>query len=59
MDIKSLRKAKQLTQKEAAQKIGMSRYWYIDIELSRKVPSVKTAKKIAEFYGFDWTEIYK
>ncbi len=57
--LKKIRKELGLTQVQAAQKIGISRFWYIDIELGRKNPSIKTAKKIAKTLGFDWKQFYE
>lgn len=57
--LKKLRQELGLTQEQAAQKIGISRFWYIDIELGRKSPSIKTAKKIAKAFSFDWKKFYE
>lgn len=59
MNIKEMRKSRGETQAEAAKGVGISRFWYIDIELGRKTPSVKTAKKIAGYYGIDWKQLFE
>ncbi|MGI6361480.1 MAG: helix-turn-helix transcriptional regulator [Bacillota bacterium] len=48
-----------LTQAEAAVMCGISRYYYIDLELERRKPSVATAKKIATVLDFDWQLFYE
>lgn len=43
------------TQEEISVEIGISRSLYTQIETGQRNPSVNTAKKIAQFFGFDWT----
>ena len=57
--IKEKRKEKGLTQAQAAELCGMARYYYINIELGRRMPSVKTAKRIGEALGFEWYRIFE
>lgn len=50
-----------MTQAEVAEKSGISRAYYTQIELGergRKLP-VATAKKIAAVLGFDWRLFYE
>lgn len=48
------RKNKKLNIYETAEKIGIDRSFYNQIELGTRNPSVETAKRIAAFYGFKW-----
>jgi DNA-binding XRE family transcriptional regulator len=57
--MKERRGALNLTQKQAAELCGISRFYYIDLELGRKVPTVKTAKKVAATLGFDWIKFHE
>ncbi len=53
------RKKKGFSQKETAEKVGISQPSYCDIEHGKINPSVKTAKAIAEVLGFDWTKFFE
>lgn len=53
------RKEKKLTQQEIADKIGVSRQYYNDIENEKRSPSVGLAQKIGDVLGIDWTIFYK
>ena len=57
--LKEIRKNAGLTQRKTAEVAGVSRFYYIDIELGRREPNVKSAKKIAAVLGFDWTRFYE
>jgi len=46
-----LRERKNLTQKQAAHLIGVSRTTILNYEAGSKMPKVETLKKIAEVYG--------
>jgi putative transcriptional regulator len=48
-----LRKNNNLTQREVAQKAGISRSYYAEIELGVKNPGGRTAKKIADVFKID------
>ena len=48
MDIKQIREEKSMSQKELADKIGVSQQFLCDIEHGRRKPSIDTAIKIAE-----------
>jgi len=54
-----LRKKTGNTQKEVADHAGISAPSYCNIEHGKKSPRVATAKKIAEFLGFDWTRFFE
>lgn len=43
------------TQEFVANEIGIHRAHYAHIEKGTRTPSVSLAKRIAEYYGFDWT----
>ena len=47
MDIKQIREEKSMSQKELADKIGVSQQFLCDIEHGRRKPSIDTAIKIA------------
>jgi putative transcriptional regulator len=49
------RKEKRFTQQEIANRVGISRQYYSEIENNRRKPSVDTAKKIGKLLGVDWT----
>ena len=57
-ELRKARNVKGLTQAQAAELCGISRFYYIDLELGRQEPSVKTAKKISQIFGFDWVLFY-
>ena len=59
MELKEIRSAKNLTAKEVADKCGLSEGGYSLIENKKRAPSVKTAKRIAEVLGFDWTMFFE
>lgn len=50
-NIKNVRNAKKMTQKELAETIGLSRSYLGDLEKNRRNPSTKTVKKISEKLG--------
>lgn len=49
------RKNKQITQQAIADKIGVSRQYYNELENGKRLPSVKIAKKIGVILDVDWT----
>jgi DNA-binding XRE family transcriptional regulator len=58
--LKELRKeSSDMTQKELANKVGISRTMITEIENGNANPSVKVAKRIAAVLGFDWTRFYE
>ena len=48
----------QRTQAEVADAVGVSQQQYSHIENGRRLPSVKTAKRIASFLGFSWVKFF-
>ena len=57
MKLVALREAKKLTQQALADTVGVTRQMISAIENGAN-PSVKTAKKIANALGFEWTLFY-
>jgi putative transcriptional regulator len=53
--LKKRRLNKELTQKEIADLVGISRSTYAMIESGERNPSVSVAKRIAGVLKFDWT----
>ena len=49
--LKILRKARKLTQQEAAEKLNIKRSTISNYEIDRRAPSINELKRIAEFYG--------
>lgn len=59
MKLKEFRKSKKITQKELAEKIGVSQQYISHWEVGRREMSVKNAKKIAEILNVkNWWELY-
>jgi len=52
------RKAKGMTQEDVANKAGTTRAGYCNIELGKRQPSVKLAKKIGSVLDVDWTKFF-
>ncbi|MDQ7092213.1 helix-turn-helix transcriptional regulator [Desulfosporosinus sp. PR] len=48
-----------LTQQQVANKAGISRSYYAELESGNKNPGVKTAKKLSSVLMFDWTLFFK
>lgn len=57
--IEAKRKELGLTQREMAEKLGLSIGGYCNIEKKRYLPCIATAKKIAEVLKMDWRDIYE
>lgn len=53
--VESKRKKLNLTQKEIAKKLNISRQYYNAIENSKKKPSVDLAKEVAKILDLEWT----
>lgn len=47
------------TQQQVANKAGISRSYYAELESGNKNPSVKTAKRLGSVLNFDWTIFFK
>lgn len=57
--LKELRAQKGVTTYEAADAVGISQTLYSSIENGLRGVTVKNAKKIADFYGIEWTRFYE
>lgn len=58
--LKELRtKSSNMTQKELAARVGISRTMITEIENGKANPSVEVAKRIAAVLGFDWTRFFE
>ena len=55
----AMRDERGLSQKSVAKAVGISQPSYCNIETGKHSPAIKTAKKIAEILGFDWTKFYE
>ena len=58
INLKEVRKAKELTQEELAAKCDVQRTTVTMIETGENLPSVQLAKKLAEVLEIDWTEFF-
>ena len=56
--LRQIRLLKNLTEQDVASAAGIAQPFYHNIEFGNKNPSVKTAKSIARYLGFDWTLFY-
>jgi len=50
-ELRKLRKSRKLTQKELANKVGMSRGTYAHYEINKRQPDYETLQIIADFFG--------
>lgn len=57
-NIKQIRKQRNLTQKQLADQIKISRSYLSDIENGRKNLSIKTVKKLADSLGLSVTDLF-
>lgn len=57
--LKDIRLKLDLTQEQVAERAGISRTFYTEIETGSKKPSIKTAKKIAQVLNFDWVIFFE
>lgn len=57
--LSKIRETKGLSQYQVAEKCGISRSYYADMEQGRRNPKVDTAKAIASELGFDWTLFFE
>lgn len=53
------RKAKDLSQEEAANAIGVSPSAYSAYEIGARTPKPRVAQKLAKIFGFNWTKFYE
>ena len=57
MKLKSLRNKLDITQKQAAEKLGLTLQTYVNYELGRREPDYKTLVKLADFYNVSLDEL--
>ncbi|UXR51000.1 helix-turn-helix domain-containing protein [Staphylococcus simulans] len=57
-NIKQIRKQRNLTQKQLANQIEISRSYLSDIENRNKNPNIKTVKKLADSLGLSVTDLF-
>lgn len=57
--LKELRIQKGLTQEAVAKGSQMTRTAYGNIEVGKRQPSVRAAKRISTVLGFDWTRFFE
>lgn len=58
VDLKKIRVDQGMTQEQLANKVGVVRTTISNIECGLTLPSVQTAKLIAEILNFNWTDFY-
>lgn len=58
-DLKKVRETAGMTQEALAEKVGVIRQTISNIECGIALPSVPTAKAIAEVLEFNWTEFFE
>lgn len=59
MDLRKIREAAGMTQEQLAEKVGVIRQTISNIECGLALPSVPTAKAIAEVLEFNWTDFFE
>ena len=57
--LKDLRKEKGATQQQVADACNVTRSTITMIEIGKNRPSVKLAKRLATFFGVEWTIFFK
>lgn len=55
--LKAIRGA--LSQREVAERAGITQAFYCEIEKGKKKPSVDVAKRIAKVLSFEWTRFFE
>lgn len=58
MILRELRTARNLTLKQVAEAIGVSEAAMSLYETGKRHPPVRIAKRLGDFYGFPWSDIY-
>ncbi|WP_042424411.1 helix-turn-helix transcriptional regulator [Geomicrobium sp. JCM 19039] len=56
--LERMRDGMKLNQEQVSKEIGIDRSYYSKIE-NGLTPSVKVAKRLAEFYGFHWSLFFE
>lgn len=59
MELREFRRKAKMTQAKLAERSGVSQGYIAHIESGRRIPAVKTAKKIADVLGIDWVLLFK
>lgn len=59
MNLKELRKQKNVSQQKVADACGVKRQTIAMIETGKNLPSVKLAKRLAEFFDVEWTIFFE
>ena len=59
VDLRIIREAAGMTQEQLAEKTGVIRQTISNIERGLSLPSIPTAKAIAEILEFDWVDFYR
>lgn len=59
LDLKKIREAAGMTQEQLAEKVGVIRQTISNIECGLSMPSIQTAKAIAEVLEFNWAEFFE
>lgn len=59
IDLKAARKEMGMTAQETAERAGIPRSTYSNIETGVRNPSVKLAKRISAVLGFDWNQFFE
>lgn len=59
LDLRKIREAAGMTQEQLAEKVGVIRQTISNIECGLALPSVQTAKAIAEVLEFNWAEFFE
>ena len=58
-NLKNFRQKHDLTQGEMAEKLGISKSYYVGIELGHVNPSFKVAEKIYEVFAGEYDDIFE
>lgn len=58
LDLKKIRESAGMTQEQLSEKVGVIRQTISNIECGLALPSIPTAKAIAEILEFDWIEFF-
>ena len=59
MNIREYRRKMNKTQAQVAKDLGISQSYYFKIEDRQCLPPVYLAKRIAAYFGFDWTLFFE
>jgi transcriptional regulator with XRE-family HTH domain len=56
--LKEIREGKNITQREAAEKLGISKQYYSEMEQGKRTPGTELLHKMAGFYGTSMDFLY-